>query len=30
MTFTYVSEKSYAHPEVPVDTQWLEDHINDK
>jgi len=30
MTSKSVSEKSNAHPEVLVDTQWLQDHINDK
>jgi hypothetical protein len=24
-----ISESSYLHPEVYVDTQWLEEHIND-
>jgi len=24
-----LSESSYLHPEVYVDTQWLEEHIHD-
>ena len=30
MTSTSIIENSYAHPEVLVDTQWLQDHLNDE
>lgn len=29
MTSTAITENSYAHPEVLVNTQWLQDHLND-
>lgn len=30
MTYKTISDSSYARPEVLVDTQWLEEHLNDQ
>jgi len=30
MTSTYISESSYARPEILVDTQWIQGLINHK
>jgi len=30
MTNKTISESSYVHPEVLVDTEWLENHLNDQ
>ena len=30
MTYKTISDSSYAHPEVLVDTAWLEEHLHDQ
>ena len=30
MTYKTVTDSSYAHPEVLVDTEWLERHLQDE
>jgi 3-mercaptopyruvate sulfurtransferase SseA len=30
MSHKTISDSSYSHPEVLVDTEWLEDHLQDQ
>ena len=30
MSHKAISDSSYVHPEVLVDTEWLEDHLQDQ
>jgi thiosulfate/3-mercaptopyruvate sulfurtransferase len=30
MSHKTISDSSYVHPEVLVDTEWLEDHLQDQ